>query len=181
MANVLVPLAHGFEEIEAITIIDVLRRADIGVTVAGLTDGAITGAHGVAIMPDTQLSTVTSGPFDMIVLPGGQPGTDNLGKETKIHELLLEFALQGKFVCAICAAPIVLGAAGLLKGKKVTCYPAYRDHLNGGSYLDVPVVVDHHLITSNGPASAMLFSLELVAQLTSQQVSEDVAQAMLVP
>ncbi len=181
MANVLVPLAHGFEEIEAVTIIDVLRRADIGVTVAGLTEGAIIGAHGVAIVPDVLLSTVSTESFDMIVLPGGQPGTDNLGKEQKVHQLLGEFAAEGKFICAICAAPIVLGAAGLLQGKKATCYPAYRDHLKGGNYLETPVVVDHRLITGSGPAAAMRFGLELVAQLVRQQVADDVAQALLVP
>ena len=121
MAKVLIPVAEGFEEIEAVTIADILRRAEIEVVIAGLLPGTVVGAHKVSIVPDTTIDTVNGAAFDMIILPGGQPGTDNLNADPRIHVLIKEFADHNKMIGAICAAPIILATAGLLRGKKVTC------------------------------------------------------------
>src|ERR1035437_5106628 len=121
MAKVLMPMAQGFEEIEGLTVVDILRRADIEVVLAGLFPGPVAGAHLVSIVPDTTIDAVNAAAFDMIVLPGGQPGTDNLNADPRIHKILTDFAAEDKLIGAICAAPIVLAAAGLLNGIKATC------------------------------------------------------------
>ncbi len=180
MAKVLMPIAQGFEEIEVIAVVDVLRRADIEVVIAGVISGPVESAHNVFIMPDTTIDAVDAGTFDMIVLPGGQPGTDNLNADPRIHALLAEFAVKEKLIGAICAAPIVLAAAGLLSGKKVTCYPSYIDQLNGGIYEDTPVVSYGNIITSQGPGTAIRFGLAIADRLAGRHTSDGVAKAMLV-
>ena len=179
MSKVLIPLAMGFEEIEALALVDILRRADIEVVLAGLISGPITGAHNISVVPDTTIDDVDSATFEMIVLPGGQPGTDNLNADPRIHGLLNEFAANDKLIGAICAAPIVLAASGLLRGKKATCYPTYRDRLQGGIYEDSPVVTDGSIITSQGPGTAIPFGLAITARLANPHTSKGVAQAML--
>ncbi len=180
MPTVLMPLAQGFEEIEAITVVDILRRAGIEVVVAGLLPGPVSGAHAISVVPDTTIDAVSGDSFDLIVLPGGQPGTDNLNADPRVHALLKEFATRNKLVGAICAAPIVLADAELLNGKKATCYPAYCDRLNGGIYEDTAVVSDGTVITSQGVGTAIKFGLALVARLTNQVTSDAVSKAMLV-
>ena len=180
MPKVLVPLAPGFEEIEALAIVDILRRAEIEVVIAGLLPGPVAGAHNISVVPDTMLGSVNTDSFDMIVLPGGQPGTDNLNADPRVHALLKEFAAKNKLIGAICAAPIVLAAAGMLNGKKVACYPTYIDRLNGGIYEDNPVVSDGSIITSQGVGTAIFFGLALVALLTNQTTSDRVSRSMLV-
>jgi len=117
MAKVLMPLAHGFEEIEALAVVDVLRRAQIEVILAGLQPGPVESARNVSVNPDTTLDAINANVFDMIILPGGQPGTDNLNADSRVHELLKEFAAKGKMIGAICAAPTVLAAAGLASSR----------------------------------------------------------------
>jgi 4-methyl-5(b-hydroxyethyl)-thiazole monophosphate biosynthesis len=180
MAKVLIPLASGFEEIEALAVTDILRRAEIEVVLAGLHAGPVVSARNVSITPDTTIDSVIIDSFDMIILPGGQPGTDNLNADPRIHVLLNEFSAKGKLVSAICAAPIVLAAAGLLKGANVTCYPSYCNQLLGGIYRDLPVVVDGNLTTSQGPGTAIPFGLTIVARLAGQPVADKIAKAMLV-
>ncbi len=180
MAKVLMPLAQGFEEIEALTVVDILRRAEIEVVLAGLLPGPVAGAHNVCIIPDTTIDTVTAGVFDMIILPGGQPGTDNLNADPRIHALLNKFASGEKLIGAICAAPIVLAAAGLLRGKKATCYPSYRDQLNGGIYEDTSVVSDGTIITSRGPGTAIHFGLTVADRLAGRHTAASISKAMLV-
>ncbi len=180
MTKVLMPLAQGFEEIEALAVVDILRRAEIEVVLAALHHGAVTGSHNISIIPDTTLDGLNADAFDMIVLTGGQPGTNNLNADPRIHALLKEFAAAEKPIGAICAAPIVLAAAGLLSGKKVTCYPSYTDRLNGGIHEESPVVSDGTLITSQGPGTAINFGLELVARLSGRHVADAVAKKMQV-
>lgn len=180
MAKVLMPLADGFEEIEAITVIDILRRAEVEVVLAGLHPGTVVGAHNITITPDVVIDDVTTSDFDMIILPGGQPGTDTLNAEPRIHALLKEFSSQDKLIAAICAAPIVLASSGLLDGKNATCYPAYRDSLGGAIYKDTSFVCDGNLITSKGPGTAMSFGLELAAILAGRELAESIAKAMQV-
>lgn len=179
MAKVLMPLAQGFEEIEAVTVVDILRRAEIDVVIAGLQPGPIEGAHNISIIPDTTIDAVNSDSFDMIVLPGGQPGTDNLNADSRIHALLDEFAAREKLIGAICAAPIVLAASGLLHGKTVTCYPSYKNNLEGAVYEDKSVITTGNLITSKGPGTAVIFGLEIVAQLAGKHVADRVSRDLL--
>ncbi|NTV48247.1 MAG: HD domain-containing protein [Geobacteraceae bacterium] len=179
MAKVIMPLAQGFEEIEALTVIDILRRAEIEVVLAGLLPGTVVGAHGISIVPDTTIDTIDASNFDMIILPGGQPGTDNLNTDKRIHKLLGKFASKKKLIGAICAAPIVLATTGLLSGKKVTCYPSYRDQLNGGIYEDTPIVSDGSFITSQGPGTAINFGLAIVTRLAGYRTSDEISKAIL--
>lgn len=178
MTIVVVPLIDGFEEIEAVTIVDVLRRAEITVMTAGVTGRAVTGSHGIKIETDTLLTEVNLGAITAIVLPGG-PGV----KQLKDHEPLLQMVQthyrSGKLTAAICAAPLVLEAAGLLTDKRVTSYPSVKDQLNCQEYLTDAVVIDGHLITSRAPATAMAFSLALVEVLQGKDKARSVAEAML--
>ncbi|GFE61281.1 DJ-1 family glyoxalase III [Geobacter sp. AOG2] len=180
MAKVLIPLADGFEELEAITVIDVLRRAGIEVITAGLHPGPVPSARKVAVIPDTTIDTARADDFDMIILPGGQPGSDNLNADIRIDKLLKDFSAADKLIGAICAAPTVLAAAGLLTGRQATSYPSYREKLGGAYYLDKTVVEDGKIITSQGPGTAIPFALAVVARLAGNHTAEDVARAMLV-
>ncbi len=177
--NILLPLAEGFEEVEAITIIDVLRRAGLALTTASLTDdNMVAGSHNVVVQADALLKDLQPDCFDVIVLPGGGVGTDNLMKDSRIIETIQRFNSQEKYVCAICAAPTVLAAAGVLEGLKATCYPTCSEVL-GTSYAEAPVIVDNNIITSQGPGTAMLFSLILVHHFAGEESARSVAKAML--
>ena len=125
MKKVIVPLAQGFEEIEALTIVDILRRANVDVTMAALESLHVKGAHGIVVVADALLKEMNANNFDMIALPGGLPGATNLAADPTTQALLKEFDAKGKMIAAICAAPMVLGKLGLLKGKKATCYPSF--------------------------------------------------------
>jgi protein deglycase len=167
VSSVLVPLAAGFEEIEAVTIIDLLRRADIEVITAGLLPGAVTGSHGITLTPDMTLDTAIERSFEMVVLPGGMPGAANLAADARILKLLRTMADRGGFVAAICAAPSVLAKAGLLAGRRATSYPGFLTSASApGIVLAAdPIVVDGTVITSRGPGTAMDFALALIEQL----------------
>lgn len=176
MKKVLVPLATGFEELEAVTIIDLLRRAGIDVTVAGLADGVITGSRGTRILPDCVLDKALDTEFEMIVLPGGLPGADNLNKDKRIHQLLQKMAGKGQYIAAICAAPKVLAAAGLLENKEMTSYPgALSDVTVDGMHNTAnAIVLDGNVITSRGPGTAMDFGLQLIQLLAGEEVRNKV-------
>ena len=177
--NVLIPLAEGVEELEAITIIDVLRRAGIAVTTAALTEETLVkGSQGVIIQADTILGELNPDEFGAIVLPGGGEGTDNMLKDSRIVQTVQGFKEEGKYVCAICAAPTLLAATGVLEGLKGTCYPTCAEEL-GESYGDAPVIADGNIITSQGPATSMLFSLVLVHHFAGEEAAHKVAKKML--
>ncbi len=166
MAKVLVPLAQGCEEIEAVTVIDLLRRAGITVVAAGLADGPVRASRGVGLLPDMSLDEALKTEFDMIVLPGGMPGSEHLKNDPRIASLLQRMAAAGKTVAAICAAPMALHAAGLLQGKQVTSFPGVLDRLPGTHrYSTDAVVVDGNIVTSRGPGTAMDFALVLIERL----------------
>ncbi len=180
MAKVLVLLAEGFEELEAVTVIDVLRRAQIEVVTAGLTDGAITSARQIRIVPDTTIDTVDDESFDMLILPGGMPGTENLAKDNRVREIVTKMYNKGKYTTAICAAPYVLSVAGVLAQKKATSYPSFQDKLNARSVItDEMVVIDGKVVTSQGPATALEFSYILVELLKDKETANNIANAML--
>ncbi len=182
MANVLVPLAPGCEELEAVTIIDLLRRAGINVVTAGLDDKPVTASRGVTLIPDTDIDTALQQDFDMVVLPGGLPGADNLDNDARIHTLLKKMADSEKFTAAICAAPRVLAHAGLLVGKRATSYPGFIDKMNiDVIYSDDAVVTDGKVITSRGPGTAMDFSLHLIETLVGKEKRNEVEAALLRP
>ncbi len=176
MATVLVPLAQGCEELEAVTIIDLLRRAGVTVITAGLDPEPVKASRGTVLIPDTTLDDVTSAQFDMIVLPGGLPGADHLDSDPRIHALLKQMADADKYTAAICAAPKVLASAGLLKGKHATSYPGSIDAtaLQDMVYEETPVVIDGKVITSRGPGTAMDFALNLIEQLLGKAKRDEV-------
>jgi 4-methyl-5(b-hydroxyethyl)-thiazole monophosphate biosynthesis len=179
MNNVVVLLAPGFEEIEALTVVDVLRRADIRVTMAGLREGLITGSHEITVKPDQTLDEIRPEEFDMVVLPGGLPGTDHLREDERVIKLLREMARAGKHTCAICAAPTVLKKAGVAQGKAVTSHPMMREDLKDFDYREDRVVVDGKVVTSRGPGTAMEFALELVRILAGPRKAQELAAVML--
>lgn len=176
MANVLVPLAQGCEELEAVTIIDLLRRAGINVITAGLDEQPVKASRGTVIIPDTNLDAVMQHEFDMIVLPGGLPGADHLNNDPRIHTLLKQMSKANKYTAAICAAPKVLATAGLLNGKRATSYPGSIDGIETRdmSYEQQAVVVDEKVITSRGPGTAMDFALTLIEQLAGKARRDEV-------
>jgi 4-methyl-5(b-hydroxyethyl)-thiazole monophosphate biosynthesis len=181
MASVLIPIADGSEELEAVTLIDLLRRAGIEVVVAGLKDGAVKCSRGTVILPDTSLDDVLEQDFDMIVLPGGLPGADHLDEDPRIHRLLKRMADAGRYTAAICAAPKVLANAGLLDGKQATSYPGVIDAmgLTATRVLERPVVIDGQVITSRGPGTAMEFALTLIEQLAGAEQRQAVEGPLL--
>ena len=168
MAKVLVPLAQGCEEIEAVTVIDILRRAGVEVVSASLDGQPILASRGVVLIADATLDAVLHDHFDMIVLPGGQPGSNNLKADQRIITLLQQMALQGKYLAAICAAPSVLASAGLLDGKQATSFPGVLDAFSQIIKQSDAVVEDGKLITSRGPGTAMNFALTLVERLAGK-------------
>lgn len=167
MASVLIPIADGSEELEAVTLIDLLRRADIEVVVAGLKDGPVRCSRGTVLLPDASLDDVLARDFDMIVLPGGLPGADHLDQDPRIHSLLKRMADAGRYTAAICAAPKVLANAGLLDGKQATSFPGVIDGMGLATtrVVALPVVCDGLVITSRGPGTAMDFALTLIETL----------------
>ncbi|RJQ55701.1 MAG: DJ-1/PfpI family protein [Nitrospiraceae bacterium] len=180
MPRVAVILAEGFEEVEAIAIIDVLRRAEIDVVAAGLHDGAVTSARKVRVVPDALIDSIRAEDFDMIVLPGGQPGSDNLNADKRVKDLVRDFHLKGKLTGAICAAPYVLANAGVLEGRHATSYPTYRDRLGSAVYEEKTVVEDGNVLTSRGPGTALYFGLAIVERLMGKEKAQKIRGAMLV-
>lgn len=181
MPSVLVPLAHGFEDLEAVTIVDILRRAGIAVVTAGLQPGLVLGSRGTRVQPDATLDEAMAQDYDLIALPGGLPGADHLRDDPRIQKLLREMAAAGKHTAAICAAPMALAAAGLLSGRKATAYPGVLDSL------DLPntrkcgdaVVVDGKVVTSRGPGTAMDFALTLVELLVGKEKRDQVEAGLV--
>jgi len=179
MKSVLIPLAPGFEDMEAVTLIDLLRRAGIEVVTAGLTAGLIEGSRGVRVQPDTTLDEVMTRDFDMIALPGGMPGAENLKNDARVLALLRRLGQAGKYTAAICAAPMALAAAGLLEGHRATSFPGFLANLPNTIALPDPVVVDGKVATSRGPGTAMDFGLTLI-ELLAGRAKRDQVEAGLV-
>ena len=176
MASVLVPLAQGCEELEAVTVVDLLRRAGIEVVTAGLDAQPVTASRGMTLLPDMTLEMALQQSFDMVVLPGGLPGADHLGDDPRVIRLLREMAASDAYTAAICAAPRVLARAGLLDGKRATSYPGALDieAIPGIEYLETAVVTDGRVITSRGPGTAMDFALVLIETLVGKTKRDEV-------
>lgn len=179
MPRIIIPLAQGFEEIEAVSLIDILRRGKLTVTTAGLDNLMVTGSHGITLQADSLLADIRAEEYDMMVLPGGQPGTDNLKNDPRITEMLQYFFRKGLAYGAICAAPSVLAAAGVLRGRKVTSFPGYETQLGQVDYSQERVVTDGQVLTSRGAGTAGEFALEIVAYFQGQDTARQLREAML--
>jgi len=176
--KVMVLFAEGFEEIEAMTVVDVLRRGGIQVDTVGVVGSVILSSHGVRVMMDKRLNEIVPDQYDAIILPGGSPGYINLGKSGKIIEIIKKFNSQNKLIAAICGAPSILAKEGLLDNKKATIYPGNERLL---AYpRDGPVVVDGNIITSQGPGTAMEFALKIVEKLLGSNEVEKLRKELVV-
>ena len=179
MKKVLVFLANGSEEIEALTPVDILRRAGANVTFAGVPERECVCSHGITVVTDTDVSKCVDEEYDMVVIPGGMPGTINLGENADVINIVKKAYESGKFVSAICAAPSILGQMGLLQGKKATCYPGFEDKLIGACKSEEKAVRDGNIITACGAGAAMDFALLLTEALYGKEISENLRKAVM--
>ena len=173
MTSVIVFLAEGFEEIEASTIIDVLRRSKIKVTIVNLISKEVKGAHSIKIISDVNINEVILEHFDAVILPGGSPGNKNLKDNKKVIEIIKEAFSKNKLIAAICAAPAVLSETGILEGKKCTIYPGMESELKKGGGIPQKdwIVEDGNIITSQGPATALPFAIKIVEKLINKETA----------
>jgi protein deglycase len=176
--KVLLPLANGFEEIEAVALADTLRRGDIEVVIAGVDGEILKGAHGIKIVSDCHISSVKASDFDMILLPGGYGGTMMLAENSTVQSLIKEFDSLGKSVAAICAAPIALDRAGVLKDE-YTCYPGVPDAIKSSKFIEKSIVESGNILTSRGPGTAICFGIYIVEKLMGKETAEAVKKEML--
>lgn len=174
-------LADGFEEVEALAPLDLLRRAKLSVTLVGVTGKTVTGAHNIKVECDDVIENVITSDekIDMIVLPGGLPGADNLRESDLVQSFITRAENDGAFITAICAAPRILGERGLLKGKKATCYPGFEKYLEGAETNGDRVVRDGRIITGAGMGAAVDFGLMLIEALTSKETSENIRRGII--
>lgn len=180
MKKIFVFLANGFEEIEAISIIDVLRRGELDVTTVSIMGNTkVIGAHNIPVLADKLFEETDFNNGGMLVLPGGMPGASNLNAHEGLKSLIAKYNDEGKEIAAICAAPIVFGGLGLLKGKKATAYPGFETQLTGAEFIKSGVVEDGNITTGRGPGFAVDFALTLVAKLQGEEKAEEVASGML--
>lgn len=179
MPSVLVPLARGVEEMEAVIIIDVLRRAQWMVVAAGIEAGPVVASRGVRLVPDQDWEQIAPEQFDILVIPGGGPGTERLAADRRILDAVRSFHASGKWIGAVCAGPLVLQAAGILAGRKATCHPGVASKLTTTPRLNDKVVVDGRLVTSQGPGTCFEFALTLVRLVDGAAKASALSEAML--
>ncbi|MDD6778836.1 MAG: DJ-1/PfpI family protein [Bacteroidales bacterium] len=174
-------LADGFEEIEALSVVDIMRRAEMKVVTVSITDRKLVcGAHGVPVETDTTFADVDFSAAEWLILPGGMPGATNLAAKTELCDLLKAQNAKGGNIAAICASPaVVLAPLGILDGKTATCYPGFEKALSSSKLCEKPVAVDGNVITANGPAAAMAFGLAIVTKSKGEDASRNVAEGML--
>lgn len=181
MGTVYTFFADGFEEIEAFVVIDTLRRAEVNVEMVSVTpDEIIMGAHDISILCDVKFEDCDFSDAGLLFLPGGMPGAATLEKHEGLRQLIQDFAAKNKPIAAICAAPMILGKLGLLKGRKATCYPNFEQYLEGAECVDELVVKDGNIITSMGPGGAMDFALTIVEILVGKDKVKELEEAMCV-
>ena len=169
-------LADGFEEVEALAPLDILRRANADIVSVGVTGDYIKGAHDIVVKADIALSDVEKEKIDALILPGGLGGTNNMDNSSEVKNLVQYAADNKKLVCAICAAPSILGKMGLLEGKEATCYPGFEDTFKGGKYVKQSVVRCDNFITSDGMGSAYKFGFEITSALFGNEVAEKIKE-----
>lgn len=180
MSQVCVFFAEGYEEIEALTVVDLLRRAGIDTTTVSITgQKLVTGSHRIPVMMDQLFEEMDFENADMLVLPGGMPGTKNLEAHQALMTLLDAFYEKGKYIAAICAAPSILGHRGMLEGKRACSFPEYESHLSGAQVSQNPVEISEHVITSRGMGCAVDFGLALVKVFKGQEAAEALADKIV--
>lgn len=173
-------LADGLEEIEGLTVVDILRRAGVEVvTISVSGKKEVTGAHRITVLADELFEQADFAKLDGVVLPGGMPGTTNLMNHEGVNRILEQFAAEGKLIAAICAAPSVLGQAGLLAGRRAACYPGFEEKLTGAVVSAEPVVQDENIITSRGMGTAISFALSLTAYFLGQEKADEIGTSIL--
>ncbi len=177
--NILIPLAPGFEEIEALTVVDILRRAGANVVTAGTVAGPIEGRNGIKVLPDAALDDIKEAVFDVLVLPGGAKGTENLKKDKRVLDIARSFNADKRLIAAICAAPTVLSKAGITKGRTVTAYPGVRHELKDALLSDERVFIDNNIITSQSPGTAMEFAFAIVMVLYGEEKVKEINKSVL--
>ena len=171
-------LANGFEEIEALATVDIRRRAELDVKTVGVGGKTVTGSHGIPVTADIEEKDVTTDDMELVVLPGGMPGTLHLEQSPVVACALETARRQNAYICAICAAPSILGHKGLLRGRKAVCFPGYEQELEGAQVLTEPVVTDGTVITARGAGVAVDFGLEIAARLVSPERAEQIRKSM---
>lgn len=180
MAKTLIFLATGFEEIEGLMVVDLLRRAKIDIQMVSITgDIMVTGSHGITVKADTLIENVDFSKADALVLPGGMPGTRNLQAHSLLNEELKKANEAGKLLCAICAAPLVLGTNHILEGKNACCYPGFEEELLGAITNENPVTHDGNTITSRGLGTAVAFAAEIITTLSSKGTADQVLESII--
>lgn len=180
MTKVFLFLADGFEEIEAVATVDILRRAGMEVQVVSILKGLVAkGANGVQVVADSAFETTRFDGADLLILPGGMPGAENLSAHAGLNELILREAEKGTTLAAICAAPLVYGRLGLLQGKKATCYPGFEHELKGAEFQKVPVVIDGKMITGRGPGVVFDFAYALVEYFCGAEKVQELKAGMI--
>ena len=181
MKTIFVFLADGFEEIEALAPVDILRRAGLSVkTVSVMDEQVVAGAHGVPVLADVMFDEINAEDAEMILLPGGLPGATNLDAHQGLSQMILDFAKEEKPLAAICAAPLVFGNRGLLEGKKSTCYPGFETYLKGAQYTAALVEKDGNFITGKGPGAAMEFAFAIVEKYCGMDKVNELKQGMMI-
>lgn len=180
MKQAVMLFAEGFEEVEALMTADILMRGGVDLKLVSITEAIqVTGSHGIAVSMDRTLAQISMEEQDAIILPGGMPGTKNLGASDRVTKALKQMNEAGKIVAAICAAPSVLGACGILEGKKATCYPGFEDQLTGAEFVDEMAVIDGNVVTSRGLGTSMEFGFALLQQLVSKEKAEEIRQQIV--
>ncbi len=179
MSKVFIFLANGFEEIEGLTVVDLLRRVDIEISMVSITGSLeVTGSHQITVKADVLFEEADFSDATMLILPGGMPGTKNLSEHQGLDKLLKASYKEGKTLAAICAAPSVFGTKGLLDGKRVTCYPGYEELLMGAKVVNAAVVVDDNIITSKGMGTSIDFSLAIIKYLKGEEPAAKIAEVI---
>ena len=180
MKKIAIFFAEGYEEIEALTVVDMCRRAGIQIDMVSVTDSLqVTGAHKIPVIMDKFIADVNFEELDMIVLPGGMPGTRNLEKVPALMKQVKTFFAEGKYIAAICAAPSVFGHLGLLAGKTACCYPGFEEHLTGAAVTENSCETDGNVITSRGMGCAIDFSLKIIEQLLNSEKASEIAEKII--
>ena len=179
-AEVLIFLAPGFEDIEMLTVVDLLRRKNIGIDMVSITDSLeVTSSHNVSIKADKLFKDADFDAAKMLVLPGGMPGTTNLAAYAPLTEKIKEFAAEKKWLSAICAAPTVFDGLKIYEGRKATCYPSFKDKLSDAVYEEQPVVKDDIFITSRGAGTAIDFAAAIVERFLGKEAADDVLKSII--
>lgn len=172
-------LAEGFEEVEALAPLDLIRRAGLEIKTVGVGSKTVVGSHGIPVVADMTADKLSDDAPDMVILPGGMPGTKNLDSCETVHKAISDAVKNDAYICAICAAPMILGKLGLVRGKNAVCYPGFEEYLDGATIPNTKVVRDGKIITAKGMGAAVEFGLAIVSALKGDKMADDLASATI--